>query len=149
MRRQAAGRRVHAALPVQPHLLLAILARLPLYFAWIALISGCSICIRRCDTIWRPEERDQQDADDERQQDDRDADVAGQAVEDRQAQEDRLEDRREGPGEEPDRVRARGTRRTEVLGQGLGFGGGTGVGIAARVGLASWPLASALRRASG
>ena len=104
-----------------------ILARSPLYLVWIAFSSGCSICMRRCETICMRKTGMISDAEDDGQQDDGDADVAGDAVEEGQADEDDLEDGREDPGQQGQRVGAIGLRRAQVR-----------LGRLGRVGVRAW-----------
>ena len=73
--------------------------------------------MRRCETICARKSGHQQQADEDRDQDDRDADVADQVVEQRQRHEDDLEDRREDPGEDAERVAALGHGRAQVVRQ--------------------------------
>jgi len=79
-----------------------------------------------------PEDRDHEDPDDDRQQDDGDTDVAGDAVEEHQADEDGLEDRREDPGQQCQWVGAIGLRRAQVRVFGSSDAAGSGVGVGAQ-----------------
>ena len=89
------------------------------YIAWVSSKIACAVALVPAldlpdlgrEELGRPhrdgllpEERDERDPDDDRQQDDRDADVADQLVEADQDDEDELEDRREQPREQAERV---------------------------------------------
>ena len=127
-RRQAARRRVDAPVLVELHLLFGDLGAVALVLDLDRLELRLEHLHPALGHDLRPEHGHQQQPDDDRQRDDRDADVAEQVVEERQAHEQDLEHGRERPREEAEGVGPFGCAGHR-LGCGVMPGVGAGVGV--------------------